>query len=166
MTFRRPATRILATSLVVLAVPVAAFAYWTATGSGEGGAVAGATRSLAIAPGTPASALYPGTNADVALVVSNPNRVPVRVPQLALDGDSGAGGFAVDAGHAGCDVSALSFTSAAQSNGGDGWTIPAGDGAIDGSLAIALNGAVSLGSGAADGCQGAAVSVYLKVIGL
>ena len=43
------------------------------------------------------------------------------------------GGFAVDAGHSGCTLGTLSYTT--QTNGGSGWNVPAKVGAVNGTLA-------------------------------
>jgi hypothetical protein len=91
----------------------------------------------------------------VVLTVTNPNAGEVRVGSLALDLSQGTGGFGVDGGHAGCGLTSLSF--ATQTNGGAGWTVPA-----SGTLPVTLTNALSMGTGAANACQGATFSVYLK----
>jgi hypothetical protein len=62
----------------------------------------------------------------------------------------------VDAAHPGCVVSTLSFTT--QTNGGAGWTVPG-----NGSLPLTLASALSMSTSAANACQGATFTVYLKV---
>ena len=132
----------------------AAYAYWTASGSGAGAGTTGANVAVTLGPGTPTGHLTPGGQADVVLTVSNPNASPVRIGSLALDPGQGAGGYAVDGGHLGCDVSTLSFTT--QTNGGAGWTAPA-----SGSLPVTLTSALDMGAGAVSACQGATFTVYL-----
>jgi hypothetical protein len=144
---------------VIIAAAGTAAAYWSATGSTTGRATTGAPALLELSPGTPADALFPGGLASVVLTVTNPNSAPTEIKSLALDTAEGVDGFDVDAGHAGCDLSALSFSS--QSNGGLGWTVPPKAGAIDGSLVLTLTGAVSMDVGAADACQGATFGVFL-----
>jgi hypothetical protein len=62
-----------------------ATAFWTTTGSGTGASAAGAALPVTFTQTTPnASALYPGGNADVLLIVSNPNPFPVSVDSLTL----------------------------------------------------------------------------------
>jgi hypothetical protein len=56
-------------------------------------------------------------------------------------------------------VSALGFTT--QTNGGAGWTVPAGS---PGSLSIAMPGALTMTAGASNACQGATFTVHLKVV--
>ena len=150
-----------AVAVVALAIAGGAWAYWSASGSGEGSASATEAQAVTVTTGSPTSKLYPGGNAAVALTISNPNSFQVSIPSLVLDTSQGTNGFDVDSTHAGCDVSALSFTS--QSNSGDGWKVPAKVGATDGSLDLDLAGAVSMSSSAANACQGATFTVYLKV---
>ncbi|HZW43572.1 MAG TPA: hypothetical protein VFF32_04155 [Dermatophilaceae bacterium] len=159
---RMPRRMPLAVLLVTLALPVggAANAFWSASGSGAGSGAAGTTVAVTLSAGTPAATLYPAGAANVLLTASNPNASPVRIGSLALDTSQGAGtGFAVDAGHSGCAVSTLSFTTA--TNGGAGWTVPGKVGAVDGTLPITLTNALAMGVGAADACQGASFTVYL-----
>ncbi|AGZ38759.1 LamG domain-containing protein [Actinoplanes friuliensis] len=132
----------------------AAYGYWGTMGTGSGSAQTGTAAPLTLTPGTPTTRLYPGGSADVAVTVTNPNPYAVRVGRLALDTAQGTGGFAVDAGHAACGVASLAF--ATQSNGGDGWTIPA-----NGALSLQLAGALTMTTAAANACQGATFSVYL-----
>ena len=147
--------------LVVLALPVggAAFGYWGGSGSGTGSQTTGTTLDVALAPKTVTAALHPGGQANVGLTVTNPNPCPVQIGSLALDSGQGTGGFGVDAEHAGCLLSALSF--ATQTNGGAGWTAPAKVGAVDGSLAVTLTNALTMAEDAANACQGATFSIYL-----
>lgn len=152
---------LLALLLVILALPAGgtAFGYWSGSGSGAGSATTGTNLAVTLSPVTPTDTLYPGGQANVLLSVSNPNTSPVRIGSLALDTSQGTLGFAVDAGHSGCAVSTLSFTT--QTNGGAGWTVPAKVGAVDGMLAITLTNALAMGVAAANACQGATFTVYL-----
>jgi hypothetical protein len=97
--------------------------------------------------------------ANVELNVSNPNAFPVQIGSLALDASQGTLGFAVDAGHPGCDLSTFSFTTA--TNGGAGWTVPGKVGAVNGTLSVTLTSALAMGEGAVSACQGATTTVYL-----
>lgn len=161
---RRVSRRMLLTSLLVVpavALGGAATAVWTGSGGGTGSALTGTSVAVTLSPGTPGAALYPGGRANVVLTVSNPNPSPVPIGSLALDTGQGTGGFAVDAGHPGCAVSALTFTT--QTNGGAGWTVPAKVGAVNGTLSITLTNALAMASNAANACQGASTTVYLGV---
>jgi hypothetical protein len=146
-------------ALVVLPVGGIALAYWGGTGSGTGISETGDVVPVSLSVGTPPANLRPGATSHVVLTATNTNASPVRIDSLSLDTTSGTGGFAVDAGHSGCDVNALSFTT--QNNGGNGWTIPARVGLVNGSLGITLSNAVGMSTSAANACQGATFTVYL-----
>lgn len=162
MTPRVRTTLIVAAGLTLFGLSAggAALAVWTATGSGAGTGSTDALLPVVFSPGTPSSALYPGGQADVHLTVTNANAAAVRIDVLSLDASQGTGGLAVDAGHAGCPVSALSY--ATQSNGGAGWAVPAHSGGVDGTLSITLPNALSMAGTAANACQGATFTVYLE----
>jgi hypothetical protein len=150
-------SRLLPTSVLVilaLAVGGTAQAYWAGAGGGAGAGTTETIVALRLNPGTPAYALFPGGRTDVVLIVANPNASVARIGSLALDPGQGAGGFAVDGSHSGCDVSTLSFTN--QTNGGAGWTVPA-----SGTLPVTLADALAMDTGAANACQGARFTVYL-----
>lgn len=150
--------------LVTLAVAVAiggvASAFWSEFARGTGAGTTGTTVSVILSPGAPTAALYPGGRTDVLLTVANPNPSEVFIGSLGLDAGQGDGGFGIDAGHSGCAVSGLSYTS--QNNGGAGWTIPARVGAENGTQSITLRNALTMSPGAANACQGANITVYLE----
>jgi hypothetical protein len=149
---RRPLALLL-TALTLLVAGVAA-AYWSTTGGGSATGATGNTSALTLTPAAPTAQLYPGGQATVVLTVTNPNPGPIKVGSLALDTGQGTGGFAVDGGHSGCGLAPLSFVT--QTNAGAGWTVPG-----SGGLSVTLTNALSMGTGAANACQGAAFSVYL-----
>lgn len=153
--------KLIAVVAAVLVLAGSAAAYWTTSGSGTAAAQTGTAQPVTIAAGSPTTQLYPGGSADVAATISNPNSFPAHVPSLLLDTSQGTGGFGVDSGHAGCAVSALSFTGS--NNGGSGYLVPAKSGATNGSLPVDLTGALSMSAAAANACQGATFSVFLKV---
>ncbi len=136
-----------------------ALAYWQSSGTGTGSATTGTVTAVSLSPATPTATLYPGGQADVSLTVSNPNTTAVSIASLVLDATYGTGGFAVDAAHSACQTSALSFT--AQTNAGNGWSVPAKTGSVDGALDISLPDALAMSSDAANACQGAQFTVYL-----
>ncbi len=139
-----------------MALAGTAYAYWQTSGSGSAAAATGGTAELTISPGTPTAQLYPGGQADVLLTLTNPGPASVRVGSLAVDTGQGTNGYAVDGAHSGCAVSALTF--ATQTNSGAGWTVPG-----SGSLPITLGNALSMATSAANACQGASFTVYLRV---
>lgn len=142
-------------SVAVLALPAEGF--WSfGGGTGGGGGTVGTPGPVVASPAAVTEPLYP-TGAplgDVSLTLTNPNAFPVHVPLLALDTAQGAGGFGVDDGHVGCDLSALAYVT--QTNGGAGWDVPA-----SGRLPVDLAGALALAPTAPDACQGATFTVYL-----
>jgi hypothetical protein len=152
----RRATAGALSAVVVLLVGGVAAAYWSATGGGSATAATGSTAAVTLGPGTPSAQLYPGGQSSVVLTVTNPNPAGVRIGSLALDTSQGSGGFGVDAAHDGCGLSTLALT--AQTNGGSGWTVPG-----NGSLSVTLTNALSMGTAAANACQGATFTVYLRV---
>jgi len=152
---------VLVVALVALAVPAGiAYAYWTSGATGGGAGSTGTLSALSLTPGTPSSGLYPGGQSSVVLTASNPNFEVTQIGSLALDTSQGTGGFTVDGAHAGCGVATLSYTT--QSNGGSGWSVPARVGVVNGTLAITLTNALSMGATAASACQGATFTVYLR----
>lgn len=145
---------LLVAAVAALATAGASYGFFASHGTGSGTATAGAAQSVTLTPAVPTGGLYPGGSADVALTVANPSPAAVVIPSLTLDSARGTNGLAVDAGHAGCDVSVLSFTGAASR-----WTIPAQATAFS----IDLPGAISMSGSASNACQGATFTVYLKV---
>lgn len=148
-------------TVLFIAVAGAAAAFWSVTGSGSGNGTTGRTMPVSLSPGVPNGDLVPGGRADILLTTTNPNTSSVRINALVLNLAQGTGGFAVDAGHSGCAVAALSY--AAQSNGGVGWAVPAKVGSVDGTLEIRLPNALSMSLDAANACQGARITAYLAV---
>ena len=144
--------------LPVLAVAATgvAFSYWAGSGGGSGSATTGTTLAVTLNPGTASNQIYPGGQSAVAVTVTTPNPGAVKVGSLSLATTQGTVGFAVDGAHAACGVAALSFTT--QTNGGAGWTVPA-----SGSLVLSLANSLSMSANAANACQGASFTVYLKV---
>jgi hypothetical protein len=149
-------------ALVVVPLGGIAYAYWTKTGAGAGNGSNATAVAITLSPGTPTAALYPGGLTSVVLTATNTNTSAVRIGSLALDTARGTGGFAVDAGHSGCSVAALSYTT--QTNGGNGWDVPAKVGAVDGTLAITLASSLAMSTSAANACQGATFTVYLVAV--
>jgi hypothetical protein len=159
---KRPLRRRIVVVLAVLALTLAgstALAYWSATGAGSGAGTTGTTAVVTLTPGTPTSDMYPGGQGDVSAVFDNPNSVRVHIGSLKLSTAQGTAGYTVDAGHAGCATSVLSF--ATQTDGGAGWTVPPKSGSTDGSLTVELEDALTMGATAANACQGATFDVYL-----
>ena len=138
--------------VLVFAATGVAFSYWVGSGAGSGSATTGTTQAVTLNPGTASNQIYPGGQSAVAVTVTNPNPGAVKVGSLSLDTTQGTAGFAVDGAHAACVVATLSFTT--QTNG---WTIPA-----NGSSVLSLANSLSMSTNAANACQGASFTVYLK----
>lgn len=152
--------RLAAVVLIVFVFGGAALAYFSTRGHGNGEAAAGTVSAVSASPATAAAALRPGGSGELALTLSNPNGTPVHVSSLQLDTSRGTSGFSVDDDHvAVCTSPALTYTP--QDNGGGGWDVPAKVGTTDGTLTLHLAGALSMGAGAGNGCQGASFTVYL-----
>jgi hypothetical protein len=142
----------LAALVACLALSAGALAWWSTGGGGAGGGPADAAAAkVSITAGSASPTLLPNgaPSGDVSATITNPNSYAVHLPQLALDGATGSGGFSGNA--SGC---ALSF--ATQTNGGAGWDVPA-----SGSLDVILTSALTMGTAAADTCQGLTFTVYL-----
>ena len=134
----------------LLAVAPAAYAIWSAPGSGMATAGAAAPQPVTIVAGAaPTEALYPtGTpTGDVAVAITNPNPYRVRVATLVLDTGAGAGGFSANAAACG-----LRFAPVAS-----GWDIPAGA-----TVQVDLRDSLTMAPWAPPSCQGLAVQVFLK----
>jgi hypothetical protein len=151
---RRTAIAIVAIAAGVLAGGAAAF--WLAFGSGTTGSQAGNVTALTLSSGTAITPLFPAGTADVGVSIQNTNPTRIFVGSLLLDTSQGSGGFGVDGGHSGCNLAALSYTT--QTNGGAGWFI-----AANSTRTLDLAGAAALAATAVSACQGAQVSIYLKV---
>ena len=156
MSFNGRFAKALLAAVATLVLAGGAFAYFTSTGSGSGSASVGSPDEVTIAAVTPTSGLlYPGATGELDATISNPNTFSVRVNSLVL----GGGGISVDGGHAGCDTSAIHYTT--QNNGGVGWTVPPKIGSTPGSLDVDLADAVGMDSDAANECQGATFTISL-----
>ena len=142
---------------LIVAIVGSANAYWRGSGDGAGGGTTGTALPVVLSPGVPAAQLRPGGTTSAVLTMTNPNDVPITLDTLALDTAQGAGGFAVDPGHAACTVASLGFTTQTA-----GWTVPARVGSTDGALDVVLNDAVSMLIDAPDSCQGVHISIYLR----
>lgn len=163
MTARRIPARRTLLGVVVVALILGgagtAAARWSASGSGAGTASNGSLVPVILTSGTPSAGIYPSSTANVIVTASNPNPDDVQIRSLALDTTQGTAGFSVDAGHAGCGLSALSLTT--QTNAGAGWLVPKRIGAVNGTLPITLTNALALATDASSACQGATFTVFL-----
>jgi hypothetical protein len=153
-TLKSRKARFAAVFAAALVVACGALAYFTSAGSGSGTGTAGTAQAVTISAGTPTAELYPGGSADVAISISNPNAFTVHIDKLTLDSGVGSGGFLATGGTGTCTNPDLSFPD--NTNGGAGWDVPPASHGFD------LTGAISMGAGADNGCQGASFTVYLQ----
>jgi hypothetical protein len=132
-----------------------AFAAWTASGTGSGYAKATSAEDLTTVDvsATTSATLYPGADGDVQLEIDNPNPYPVRVTGVALNT---LGSITVDGAHAACNVASLTFTDQT------GLTLDIGAGT---SAPFTLTGAIHMGGGANDSCQGATFTIPVSLSG-
>lgn len=154
----QPREGVIVTLGVLIAVVLAmaggaAYAYFTAHGSGTGAASAGTLQgvTVAAATGTPTGALVPGgTSTDVILGVANPNSQPVTLVSVSANG-----AVTADTGHPGCTTTGVSFVNQTGLN----ITIPANqtDYQID------LAAAASMSTASVSACQGATFSIPLAI---
>lgn len=145
-------------ALCVLGGAGSAYAYWSATGLGNGASVNGTMQNVtvdALVPGdTLQSSLVPGGTADVLLRATNPNPHPVTIYGIAANGPISA-----DTSHNGCTTTGVTFTPpAAPLN-------PPITIAANTSILVTLQGAASMGATSVSACQGAqfAIPVTLEV---
>lgn len=144
-------------ALALLTAAGSAAAYFAALGAGSGAAsTTASTAAVTLTAGTASNDLYPGGSGTVSTTVTNSGNADVLLPSLVLDTAQGTGGFAVDAAHSACTLGSFSF--ATQTGGGTGWTV-----AANASRTITLPASVTMAQSAPNGCQGAILSVYLKV---
>jgi hypothetical protein len=147
--------------LALLLVPSAALAYWSGVGTGTTSVTLPRPLALSLSVGTPSDALSPGNSAGVALVVDNPNTIQEHITSFTLSSGGSSAAITVDAAHAGCNVSVLSFTTA--TNGGVGWSVPPKVGASDGTLRVNLANSLAMSTAAANACQGAQFTIALVI---
>jgi hypothetical protein len=150
---------LLARGATVLSVVVAslfvggvAFAWWSTTGSGSGTGATGTVVALTTTGSTPSgTALVPGGSAPLVITVTNPNPRAVAVTSVSLDGTRSVG----TTGSVGACTAPPLAVSATTS-----LTVPAGA-----TQTFTVPSAVTLGSGAASGCQGAVFTIPVTLSG-
>ena len=158
MRIRRRRRVVVAFVAVAAAVVVGgAAAYWLVIGNGSTGSQAGTVSAVSLSPATTSTSLFPGGTADVALSINNgnPGRDLRRVVACSTRVRARTASRWTVA-HSGCNLAALGYTT--QSNGGAGWFV-----AGSSTLPLDLSSAVSLSTAAVSACQGAQITVYLKV---
>jgi hypothetical protein len=129
----------------------AAYAMWSANGTGSGTATARNAVGITVTAATGTADLYPGfSGGDLSFTLANPNPYPVTftamTPGTITSSNSGA-----------CAASNLTVTSAT----GLSIVVPAGATATSGTIVDVA----TLSSGALDGCQGISFTVPVTLTG-
>lgn len=154
----RSAGALTAGLVVVLALMAggAAYASFTAGGSGTGSAPTGTMQPVVISAfaggDEPSSSLVPGGNADVIVRVTNPNPAPVQVFGVAANGAVTAA-----APHAACTTTGVTFTAP------DAPLVPTVTVPASSSLLFHLAGAASMSLASQPECQGATFEIPVTV---
>lgn len=154
MTRRKRAWLATAVALaLVLGAGAAAQAHWGARGSGAGSAGSASLQPVSLSAQTAAGSLRPGGSTELRVVATNPNAADVRLAGLVLDTSRGTDGLAVTGAIGSCPVSSFSVRSSAAA-----WVVPATT-----RLTYIVPSMVSMAESAPSGCQGASLTVYLRV---
>ncbi len=140
-------TTAVAATVVALAGAGVAFAAWTTTGTGNGSATAGTSAALTVNVNT-ATGLFPTGSVSVPFTVTNTNPYSVTLTGAT------AGSFTVDAGHATCNVAAIS-----------GAPVTLTDTILPAATSASRNVVISMSNAATDACKGATFNFALTVSG-
>jgi hypothetical protein len=149
----------LRTAAVAVAVGMAtvlaggtAWAWWSSTGTGSGSGTTGNVIALTTTASTPSTTtLLPDGSAPLVLTVTNPNPMPVVVTGVQLDGSRAVG---VSGAQGGCATPPLTV------NATTNLTLAGGS-----TTTVTVPAAITLGSTAASGCQGATFTVPVLLTG-
>lgn len=139
-------------AVLAISVATAAYAYWTAGGSGTGSATAGDTDPLTANQTSTLTPMYPGdSNQTLSGDFDNPNPGPVYVTSVTAAIDSVTGGAGA------CDATDFTLSSATMAIGRQ---VAAGDGVDSWSGAqIRFNNKATN----QDGCKGATVNLSYTI---
>ena len=133
-----------------------AFAVWSVSGSGSGGAAATVAQGVTVSAVTPtgaAATLYPGGPASsVYFTVNNPNPYAVTITSVTW-------GTPISLNTTACPSADISLSGTAPSSGLT-IQVPANN-----SAAFSIPGVLLLSHAAPDGCQGNAFSIGMTVTG-
>jgi hypothetical protein len=132
--------------IVILATAGAAYAYFSAVGTGSGSATTGSSAALTL-HGTVASAIYPGGTSSVTFTVDNPSGGKVRVGTITL------AGVTTDGSHVGCSMSDFSMPNVVANQ-----DVASGNG-----VSVSATGTLVMANSATnqDACQGAPLTLHL-----
>ncbi|MEV6844781.1 hypothetical protein [Actinoplanes sp. NPDC051411] len=157
---------VIGTTLAVAGVAGAAYASWTASGNGLGGAKADTVKPLTVESATTAdqATLFPGGTGDVVIKVTNPNQFAVDIHSVQWKQSDGV--QTTSAGS--CGNNGVYFGDYATSTSGNGGLISGLDLKVgaNGDATFTLPKAVKMLEGTGDECQGATFSMKLTVNGV
>jgi hypothetical protein len=158
---------VVGTALAVAGVAGAAYASWTASGNGFGGAKADTVKPLVVesADTSNLTPLFPGGTGDVVIKVTNPNQFAVDIHSVKWNLSDGV--QTTSAGTCGNNGVYFGDYSAAGSSG-NGGLISGLDlnVAAKSDATFTLHKAVKMLEGTGDECQGATFSMKLTVNGV
>jgi hypothetical protein len=152
-------TRTIAASFVTAPLIVACAAFASATALMTGRPFEDAPRDVSAitVSATTRTSLYPGARSDILVSLGNPNRYPVIVTAISLNGTNAQ--ITADRTHPGCRITGVSFTNQT----GLHIRVPAKSGATNGTARSKLAGAVAMSNASLNSCQGAAFAVPLTI---
>jgi hypothetical protein len=128
----------------------AAWALWSASGSGAGRATALTAQSITATAVTGTASLYPGaTDGDLFFTLTNPNPYPVLLTAMTPG--------TITTSNPACAISNVSVI------GATGLTLNVAAGATSGTLSI--NNVVSMVAAAPDACQGVSFTINMTLTG-
>lgn len=138
----------------VTLLAAAGWAYWTSAGNATGAATTASLQAVEVtgAGAAPSSALLPGRSAGAAFRVTNPNHFAVTITSVTASGSVSA------SGGTGCDDTDAQVAFVDQYD--LDITVPAD--AVDHLVRLA-DDAVTMGAGAANGCQSATFLLPITV---
>jgi hypothetical protein len=158
---------VVGTALAVTGVAGAAYAAWTANGTGSVYAQAETAKALEITEASTDATLYPGATGNAYVKIENPNKYPVDVNTITWTPSDGAKAVHVVPGSI-CNNTGIYFGDFSQNTRGT-------EGVLSGlhlklaaheTKTFTLTDAVRMINNVEDGCQGATFSIPVKVTGV
>lgn len=155
-----PRAAVLVTVPAVLCGGTAAYAFWSASGSGSATVSTTSAAPLTVTAGAAAPALYPGRTVDLGITVANTNGYPVSLTKLTAVSVTSSDATACPA----ANISVASAVSTGIASGG--YVLPSPIDVTAGSSSNATLGSLlTMEASAPDGCQGKTFTVDLSLAG-
>ncbi|MCB1001514.1 MAG: hypothetical protein KDB40_19645 [Acidimicrobiales bacterium] len=150
-TRRRRKIAAVALTTTVVAGGGAAWALWSANGSGSGQATALTAQTITVTAAAGPASLYPGaTTGDLTFTLTNPNPYPVTMSAMTPG--------AITTSNPGCAASNITVSPAT------GLSLNVAAGAT--SATQTIDDVVSMDTGAPDACQGVTFTIALTLTGM